>query len=55
MLQVPYKRMNLANGGSHDLSWWQLWAVRDWGDHLEGGKRDDARRFIGPMRAAEIH
>ena len=51
MLQVPYKRMNLQNAGAHDLSWWQLWATRDWGDHLEGGKTNDARPFIGRIRA----
>ncbi len=53
MLQVPYNRMNLERSGSHDLSWWQLWAVRDWGEHLEGGKRNDAIPYIGPIRAAE--
>lgn len=53
MLQLPYNRMNPAKPGSHDLSWWQLWAVRDWGDHIERGKSNDARPFIGPMRAAE--
>ena len=53
MLQIPYKRMNLEHSGSHDLSWWQLWAVRDWGDHLVNGKSADAKPFIGRMRAAE--
>lgn len=53
MLVVPYKRMNPAQIGSHDLSWWQLWGVRDWGDHLEGGKSNDVIPFIGRIRAAE--
>lgn len=53
MLQVPYRRMQPRIAGGHDLSWWQLWAVRDWGEHLTQGKRNDAEPFIGPMRAAE--
>jgi hypothetical protein len=52
MLQVPYRRMNLPNAGAHDISWWQIWATSNWGDHLEGGK-SEARPFIDRMGAAE--
>ena len=51
MLQIPYKRLQPRIPGGHELSWWQIWAVRDWGDHLEGGKTNDARPFIGRIRA----